>query len=890
MKLLQKQKAKYNLIPHQRVMAVVVLLAITISGCGGSALDGGVLLQAANESGVFGNAGDGRSTATLDTDRDGIPDEIEMEIGTSPEMLDTDMDGLSDHYELWGYQGLAVGLIGSLENLNDANGNGINAALDPADMADQVLKNASAVLGQERVPAAPSEDGAFLPNDMDGDGIPNNYELHGFYFAFDENNEPWFYKWTEGDYSKKYFKTDPTKWSTDGDPFSDWEESTKINLDQRVKIPGDHPCIPAYPDVHFVLERYEIIMNNSVEIESSNGVATERAWANSVSSAWNKEVINDSEMGFGGYADANIGVGPSWGEFEISAGFQMRWAMMKTTNIETATTITEDTSGLTTEEWATARTTTGNSLEAAFLNLNLLMVNTGTMAADNVNAVCNLRIGNFIIESFLAGNGENGPLDGRSGTIIPLQVSTTGRATPELPTGAPLMLTENQLRSLMMGAPLSIEVVSFEADTLVWETDPDTGRRSFLHMGDWSPYKNAIQNVSAILSLDFGDDPTYNPQVFNGLPIKRIDDVRVACFPLDGTYEGSPPRIDLLDAFIWAFEMEPSDFGPVITIRDSVSNWKHKSLIVNWEFGFDRETVDQILSDPQKYENLFILPLEPGNPVDRVYNCKAPPQGDLVAPKIYWSLCDPATRKIRAFSRDVRGIKEMRFKPDPAADYDGEIMSIGYDPQDPDMQFFYTYTVPTQYHWTGFERVVAINGDDKKTELEVKIVGDQLGFLVDSGNYGVIWDDLAGDFQRGFNFEGGVITNPDYDFIFTQSRGALNELVISLAPQNNGSVHDALYVLDPFDTSGNPLLDETGNVIYTLDYNYLRKQSYGLTTIGETIAKGINPTPPLSKTYAVRSKNGKFAVFKPVLEAVSIGGGEYKYTVSAITWRVYEGI
>lgn len=866
----------------------LVLTAVAGTGCSGSQLDPAVLVETAQQVGVL--AGSGRQSAAVDQDRDGVPDDLELQLGTSPEEIDTDLDGLSDHYELWGWQDVPVGRVGSLEGLADADGDGVIAALDPGDMADQVLKSASAVLGQERVQAVPSEDGAFLPNDMDGDGIPNDFELHGFYFMFDENNEPWFVKWDEGDYSKDYFKTDPTKWSTDGDPFSDWEEATKINLDQRVKIPGDHPCIPAYPDVHFVLERYEVTLNTSVEIESSNGATAERSWTNSVSSAWNQEVINDREFGFGGYTDNMIGVGPSWGEFELKAGFQMRWATMKTTNTQTATTVTNDTSGLTTEEWSSARTTTGNSLEAAFLNLNLLMVNTGTMAADNVNAVCNLRLGNFIIESFLAGNGENGSLDGRSGNVIPLQVSTTGRATPNQPTGAPLMLTDNQLRSLMSGAPLSIEVASFEADTLVWETDPDTGRRTFLHMGDWSPYKNAIQNVSAVLTLDFGDDPTYSPQVFNGMPIKRIDDVRVACFPTDGTYIGSPPEIDLLDAFMWAFEMAPSDDGPVVTIRDSVSNWKHTSPIVNWEFGFDKETAEQILANPQKYENLFILPLEPGNPVDRVYTCKAPPQGDLAKPKIYWALCNPATRKIRAFSRDVRGVKEMRFKPDPTADYDGELMSVGYDPEDPDMQFFYTYEVPLQYRWTGFERVVAINGDGKKTELEVQILGNQLGFLIDSGNYGVIWDEAGGAHQQGFNFSGGTITNPPYDFVFQQSRGAINELVILVTPLNNGTVHDALYVLDPVDANGDPLTDENGDVIYTLDYNYLRKQDYLAVPVGETVPKANSATPPLNKSYAIQAKNGKFAVFRPNLEAISLGGGEFKYAVSAISWRVYEGI
>jgi hypothetical protein len=40
----------------------------------------------------------------------------------------------------------------------------------------------------------------------------------------------------------------------------------------------------------------------------------------------------------------------------------------------------------------------------------------------------------------------------------------------------------------------------------------------------------------------------------------------------------------------------------------------------------------------------------------------------------------------------------------------------------------------------------------------------------------------------------------------------------------------------------------------------------------------------------VKSQTGVLAVFKPELTSVDIGGGLYRYFVSSIIWRTYEGI
>jgi len=863
-------------------------LIVALCGCGGQS---GVVLNSTPA--VAGHtpiaAALDRSASAIDSDRDGVPDDIETALGTDPEMHDTDMDGLTDHYELWGWAGYPVGIVGDPSALADPNQDGVLAALDQGEMANQVLKNASELLAQERVPVTLPEEGVFLPNDMDGDGIPNDFELHGFYFTFDEYLEPYFVKWDSRVYDGMYFKTDPTKWSTDGDPYSDWEEATKINLDQRVKFPGDHPCIPAYPRMHLILDKYTITLNQDVVIESADGKATEESWTNTTNTVNTTEDLDTGHWQVGLYTDTKKGFKANNPLWSTDTGAIVNGGFSLTQTTVNETTVDNTTSGLTSEEWSTARAVSGNTLEAAFVNFNFHMVNTGTLPADNIVCVCNLRLGTKIICSFLAGNDENGELKGRSGNVRTLQVSTTGRPTLEDPTGKPLVLSLNQLRSLQCGAPLTVEVESFEGDTIVWDIDPDTGRRTFLTYGEWSPYESAIKNTSARLLMDFGDDPTYAVQLFNGLPIMRVEEVRVACFPTDGTYAGSPPRIDMYDAFFWAYDVRFTNFGPTVTIRDPISNWKHTSLIADWNFGFDQETIEDIIANPQDYDNLFLIPLEPGNPVDRYYICEAPPQGELAKPQIYWALCSPETRKIRSYSRDVRGIKEMRFKPDPDADYDGEAMSVGYDPDDPDMQFFYTYELPAQYKWTGFEQVVAINRDDKRTVMSIDIDG-ALGHPIEEGTLGT----PAGEELEFAIDEDGKLTDigaaESCDFTFAQEWNDDNdELVITLTPKK-GKLHDAMIVIDPVDIEGNPLLDDYGKPIYTLDYNYLRKQVYGTNALVEQIDPGGLPGTPLSRTYCLLSQTGVLAVIHPVLYCPDPLTAPEVYQVGTIEWRTYEGI
>ena len=88
----------------------------------------------------------------LDSDGDGLPDDVELAIGTDPFLADSDGDGIPDGIE-----------VGDPQAPRDSDGDGIIDALDPDDDGD----------GWPTIFEDANGNGDWLDDDTDGDGIPN---------------------------------------------------------------------------------------------------------------------------------------------------------------------------------------------------------------------------------------------------------------------------------------------------------------------------------------------------------------------------------------------------------------------------------------------------------------------------------------------------------------------------------------------------------------------------------------------------------------------------------------------------------------------------------------------------------------------------------------------
>lgn len=845
------------------------LLAIA-AGCGGDSAtvpgqpEGTAFAPVESPERVLGSIGD--------RDFDGVPDGVEVSIGTDPLNIDSDGDGLTDHYELWGIQGLAVGEIGQLSGLPDANENGIIAALDRSEAGNKVLKSTSSI-GVDRIPVPYPDIDPQPENDLDDDWIPSDFELAGFYYELDAaTGQDWFVKW-DGDITKPYQKTDPTKWSTDGDPWSDWEESTKINLDQRVKIPGDHPCIPAYPDIFVSMKDFTIQLNEDTVVTDNEGGSAEDSWKQTtahVDKSTNKVGAGGSLSVFG-----SVGTLSGFG-VRLEGKFHKDWSSYESNMV------TENTSGIESENWSSATSTSQNTLEVARFTATLNVVNNGTLPATNPKILCNLLLGNQAITNFQI--NYLGELRPKEAAPVEIPLLADGFTSAPFPEGSPIMLSLNQLRSIQSGAEVGIEVVDFEAETLVWEEDPDTGRRLYIAQGDWSPYKTAIKNISGRIALDFSAQPSLSTPLYDGLAAQKVPDVRVFGYDNTGIYNGSPPRVRLGDAFIWAFNARDHEESQDVTVSflDPISKQTYTSSIYEWGFSFDERLQEDVINQVTPVTNLFDFPIRPGNPYEYVYVCEAPPPGEYQKPRIYWANLDLQKRKVRAYSVDLRGIREMRFQPREG--YVGEQMYFGINPQDPESIFFYTYDIPPQYKWTGLEQVTAVNNAGEVTVLPITIAGNVLGEEVASGELLFAYQpsSIAHTNVRGINFEvdsdDDAISEP-FDVVLTHSRAAFaGPLSVSLDVANGAGLYDMGVVADPLG----------------IEYNYLRKRPYQFAgsqalPMSVPLFAPLFPvaSPEWSSVYAV---NGKLGSVILVIPKLTWNAPTAEWYVSSVEWHRYEGI
>jgi hypothetical protein len=542
-----------------------------------------------------------------------------------------------------------------------------------------------------------------------------------------------------------------------------------------------------------------------------------------------------------------------------------------------------DTSGMTAREWSTAKAVSGDSLFAARLILNIHLVNVGTMTATHPRLTFNVKIGNSInTVVFLEYPGD---LEARALNGVDLLIAKDGYSSNDDPAGMPLQLSVNALRNIQNGAPISLVPVHFEADTLVAIADPDTGHRQYIGVGQWSPYEAAIENVTAHIAMDLNEDPVLGQPLFNGMPAKKIQDIRVFAYNNRGSYVGSPPRVTMLDAFRWAYGLKEQEDNFYVEIRDPISGNVHQSFLADWTISVERDVFDEVLNEsPQYLSNLFALPLKPGNPLKQTYIAKAPPTGLRAQPRIYWATVNAEERLVRAFCRDVSGTIEVRFKPDDT--YIGEAMFLRVLPNDPLKSFAWTYEIPKQYRWTGKEKVIATNGLGKQTELPIEFESFELGSLIAEDVRLLNWSPTgaaADESVVGFNLQGPDITTSPFDVELRQWREG-SVLKATLTPKSGSGVYDVGVVAD----------------LSQLSYNYLRKRPFveidDPATVGVfevpmpvTLAAPLYPQAPdvplYNHVYAVRTRDNQLAVFAPQMAEL---GGEYY--IKAVTWRLFEGL
>ena len=537
---------------------------------------------------------------------------------------------------------LILALVGSI--LNSSMALNISVITNNATNAGEegTITNVTNSLNKTMLRENASAHNVSIKGDKDEDGIDDYEEWAGHVSELD---------------GKIYF-TDNTSESTDRDPYDDGQEVDGHSpaglgdfggqMPASVKAPGRHPLVPSYPDLKVELVGIEVVAK--CKITSTETKEEGESWLLTtethdwVKTAW--------------------GVESSFSLFPFSIGVKPYYK----SEHESYTYTLSSTSGWSREEWSKA--TAVDSDKAAKLKFHLKIKNDGTDAAKDVKLVFNVKIGEKVIDTVWTGETPIAGLIGPGGTYpahdyIVIDTDKDGNE---------IVVSLDDLKSIELGAPVSIEIVEIIA-SVPWGKE----------YKDWSTYISDIDGVSARIMIDFGDGEVRDYRVFSGI-----------------RYTASPPypyimNISLKEAINWLVGLEEREDGIYIGTAPHVNK---PVKLENWTFGFDNETyrkINETLGGNWTIYDLLNVSIRQG----WVIVMKAP---DTKPPEIHWA----------SYSRDMKTIK--------AAVYDNENIThvfahvkIGDKYEDVELKdenhdLIYEATLPEKITDTDDDYIIASDG------------------------------------------------------------------------------------------------------------------------------------------------------------------------------------
>ena len=445
--------------------------------------------------------------------------------------------------------------------------------------------------------------------DTDGDGVPDELEVAGYYWKDGK-----FVKW-DGDSSIVYYRTDPTQFSTDQDPYGDGMEVSGVKMDTSVAAPGNHPLVPAYPDVYVSMSGYDVIPKAT--IQNSAGGTQQDAWSNEVTNersmehSWSVSVTAEATIGL--FPEAKVSVSTT-----VGGKYGSRHQ------------VTGSTSGFSQQDWTEATTT--DPSQAAKIKLRLRFENRGTAAAQNIIPTISLMLEDKTMATYKL------PQDSM---INVLAVNQSFPQASEWVVGGEIedeiVVTLDELKSIQMGVPLFLDVAQMQAGVL--EQDEE-GKWQLVDT--WANYQPRIDGVCARLSVDLGNGNMKSYRVF--------------------ARSQNGPTVTLREALSWTVGYADNDGNPQIMGKP----------VGDWRIGFSQnafqDVVDQLKGEADG--DLLKVVIDAGWEI----SIKAPSERDI--PEIVWAYAEEEADSIlvAACVVDDYQVSHVLFKS--SADAEGQEMTL----------------------------------------------------------------------------------------------------------------------------------------------------------------------------------------------------------------------
>jgi protective antigen len=492
--------------------------------------------------------------------------------------------------------------------------------------------------------------------DSDGDGVPDELEINGYYFKDGE-----FRLW-DGDPNITYYRTDPTQPSTDQDPYSDGMEVSGVKMDTSVASPGNHPLVPAYPDIYVSMFGFDVVSKS--EITNSKGGQAQNAWSNSVTDETTKE---------GWWSiSSTFAVEKKWGGTDVGGKVSASLTIAGGQKYGTKHSVTDSTSGFSSEDWKEA--TTVNPAEAAKIILRVRFENRGTATAQNIIPTVNVMLGDKTINTYEMQEDK---------TIDTLAINQIFPATSDWVVGdkpktlagmQEILLTMDELKSIQLGVPIFLDIPQLDADVLAqneeghWEV-----------VDTWQHYQARIDGVCARISVDLGDG--------------NMKDYKVFASSANG------PVVTLREALEWTVGCEETANGLEIMGLP----------VGNWRIGFSQNSIDDVGMQLAESDILDLV-LDAGWTI----TIKAPT--GLDTPELVWceSYQQGENTLVKAAVIDDFGVSEVKFMTTPEAA--GQEMETDWAGTG-----VYSLELPSEYKVTGEEIIKATNDRNNSVTKPVEV-------------------------------------------------------------------------------------------------------------------------------------------------------------------------
>ena len=303
--------------------------------------------------------------------------------------------------------------------------------------------------------------------DFDADCVDDTLEREGY----DKDLMPC----TPGPDAPGCFVTDPTTWSSDGDPYSDFQEATGVNMDGVVERPYNGPLVAAMPRIEVMLLKYRFTPKATITDSQGREISSSSTQEWSVEATVGVSYTTSAEVSLTGGAKASASTTVS---ASVTAGYSSSQTQGESINWESATTTEAD--------------------NAASLALDIAARNVGSATALNVTPTFNLFIGDEPLGTIVPDIPFPQDLlpDGELSDFITVDRRQKGNTNEEI------TLSIDQLRSLQRGAPIKIQVIGLDAGISRWR--PEDSNWSCPDPCRWEEFQNQIEARTTRVLMDFG--------------------------------------------------------------------------------------------------------------------------------------------------------------------------------------------------------------------------------------------------------------------------------------------------------------------------------------------------------------------------------------------------